>query len=227
MKLAVEGRRTRSSRDVAFASIKQQILDNVLAPGSHFLEQELVEMCGVSRTPVREALIRLQEEGLVAIVPRHGVRILPLELADMQEIYEVLGSLESTAVALVAQRCPTEEELLPFDAACREMALALERDDLEDWARADEDYHLHLLRLCGNRRLAAMVMQCWEQAHRARMFTLRLRPKPVRSVEEHAAVVDAIRRGDVDGARDAYRLHRERGGREQMEILREHGMHKF
>ncbi|BBK31736.1 DNA-binding GntR family transcriptional regulator [Stella humosa] len=216
-----------SSRDGAYAALKQRILDNALPPGGQFLEQELVDLCGVSRTPVREALIRLQEEGLVAIVPRHGVRILPLALADMQEIYDVLASLEPTAVALVAARRPGEAELAPFDAACREMAAALARDDLEAWARADEDYHLHLLRLCGNRRLAGMVMQCWDQAHRARMFTLRLRPKPSQSVEEHAAVVDAIRRGDAEGAREIYRRHRERGGREQMEILRRHGMQRI
>lgn len=221
------GGRPRSSRDSAYDAIKQRILDNELPPGSHVLEQQLVEMCGVSRTPVREALIRLHEEGLIAIVPRHGVRILPLELSDMQEIYEVLASLEATAVALVAGRRPAEAELEPFDRACRDMAAALERDDLEAWARADEEYHLHLLRLCGNRRLSGMVMQCWDQAHRARIFTLRLRPKPLRSVEEHAAVVEAIRRGDAEGARELYRRHRERGGREQMEILRRHGMHKL
>lgn len=227
MTAAGQGRRTRSSRDAAYEAIKGKILDNELPPGSQFLEQQLVEMCGVSRTPVREALIRLHDEGLVAIVPRRGVRILPLELPDMQEIYEVLASLEATAVALVARRRPGEAELEPFDRACRDMAAALERDDLDAWARADEEYHLHLLRLCGNRRLAGMVMQCWDQAHRARIFTLRLRPKPHRSVEEHAAVVEAIRRGDADAARELYRRHRERGGREQMEILRRHGLHKF
>ncbi len=220
-------RRPRSSREGAYAAIKEKILDNELPPGGWFLEQELARMCGVSRTPVREALIRLQEEGLVAIVPRHGVRILPLELADMQEIYEVLASLEPTAVALVAARRPGEEELLPLDAACRDMALALASDDLEGWARADEDYHLHLLQLCGNRRLAGMVMQCWDQTHRARIFTLRLRPKPLRSVEDHVAVLDAIRRGDADGARELHRRHRERGGREQLEILRRHGIDRF
>ncbi|BBK43172.1 GntR family transcriptional regulator [Allostella vacuolata] len=227
MSAAEPASRGRSSRDVAYAALKQRILDNVLQPGAQFLEQELVDLCGVSRTPVREALIRLQEEGLVAIVPRHGARILPLELADMQEIYEVLASLEPTAVELVTRAGPGEEALRPFDEACRAMAEALERNDLVAWAAADEDYHLHLLRLCGNRRLAGMVMQCWDQAHRARMFTLCLRPKPLLSVAEHQAVTDAIRRGDADDARELYRRHRERGGHEQMEILRRYGMRKF
>ena len=214
------GNRRRTSTEATYLRIKRRILDNEFPPGFQILEQALALRLGVSRTPVREALIRLQNEGLVEVIPRHGMRILPLSLDDMKEIYEILSSLEPLAAELLARRKPSAAELAPLEEASSAMARALMANDLDAWAKADEAYHLRLLELCGNRRLSAMVMACWDQAHRARMFTLRLRPRPERSTREHLAVVAAIRRGDADAARDLYRRHRERGGRELLDILR-------
>src|SRR5690606_22028140 len=132
-----------------------------------------------SRTPVREAFVRLQQEGLLEIVPRHGARIAALSPADMREIYDVLMSLEPTAAELLAARQPDRAELSSLIASCDAMEAALKgTPDLQAWAMADETFHLSLARLCGNRRLAGMIMQVWDQAHRARMFTLSLRPLP-------------------------------------------------
>jgi len=203
----------------AYRAIRQRILDNVWAPGYQALEQALALELGMSRTPVREALIRLQTEGLVEVVPRHGMRVLPVSPSDMQEIYEILTSLEAMAAELVARRRPSAAELAPLERASRDMEKALKKDDLDAWAEADERYHRQLIELCGNRKLAGIVYNYWDRAHRARMFTLRLRPKPVNSTREHLAVVEAIRRGDAIAARDLHRAHRERGSRELTEIL--------
>jgi DNA-binding GntR family transcriptional regulator len=205
--------------DSAYREIRRRILDNAWPPGHQALEQALALELGMSRTPVREALIRLQNEGLVEVVPRHGMRVLPVSGADMKEIYEILTSLEATAAELVAQRRPAASELAPLERASRDMDRALKKDDLDAWAEADERYHRHLVELCGNRKLAAVVFNYWDRAHRARMFTLRLRPKPVDSTREHRAVVEAISRGDAVAARDLHRAHRERGSRELLAIL--------
>ncbi|HUG78691.1 MAG TPA: GntR family transcriptional regulator [Burkholderiales bacterium] len=205
--------------DAAYAGIRRRILDNRWAPGHQALEQALALELGMSRTPVREALIRLANEGLVEVVPRHGMRVLPVSPSDMQEIYEILTSLEAMAAELVARRAPAAAELAPLEKASRDMDKALKKDDLDAWAEADERYHRHLVELCGNRKLAAIVYNYWDRAHRARMFTLRLRPKPVDSTREHLAVVEAIRRGDAVAARELHRAHRERGSRELTEIL--------
>ncbi len=212
--------RRRTSTEATYSRIKRRILDNEFPPGFQILEQALALQLGVSRTPVREALIRLHNEGLVEVIPRHGMRVLPLSLDDMKEIYEILTSLEPLAAELLARRRPSAADLAPLEEASSAMARALEANDLDAWAKADEAYHLRLLELCGNRRLSSMVMACWDQAHRARMFTLRLRPRPERSTREHLAVVAAIGRGDAETARDLYRRHRERGGRELLDILR-------
>ncbi len=216
------GRRpaTAASRvDAAYALLKRRILDNDWPPGFKALEQELALMLGMSRTPVREALIRLHNEGLVEVVPRHGMRVLPVSPADMKDIYQILTSLESTASELVAARRPSPADLAPLEQATADMEAALARDDLDGWAHADERFHRHLVELSGNALLASVVENFWDRAHRARMFTLRLRPKPERSTREHTALLEALREGDAPAAREAHRAHRERGGRELTAIL--------
>jgi DNA-binding GntR family transcriptional regulator len=203
----------------AYAAIRRRILDNVYPPGMQALEQTLASELGISRTPVREALIRLQQEGLVEVIPRHGMRVLPVSPADMKDIYEMLTALEAMAAELVVRRQPSDEELRPLVEATRDMGKALKAEDLDAWARADERFHRHLIDLTGNRLLIEAVQNCWDRAHRARMVTLRMRPKPAHSTQEHMEVVDMIRKGDARGAFEAHRRHRERGSRELLAIL--------
>lgn len=199
--------------------IRRRILDNVYPPGHQALEQELASELGISRTPLREALIRLQNEGLVEVIPRHGMRVLPVSATDMKEIYEILTALESIAAELVVMRKPGERELASLEAATRDMAKALRTDDLDAWAGADERFHRELIELSGNRMLVQSVLNYWDRAHRARMFTLRLRPKPADSTKEHMALVERIRAGDAAGAFELNRAHRQRGSRELLAIL--------
>lgn len=203
----------------AYRLIKQRILDNEYPPGFQALEQEMAEELGVSRTPVREALIRLKNEGLVDLAPRRGMRVVPLSPDDMKEIYEVLTGLESMAVELLARQAPSSDVLEPLVGAIDAMDRALENDDLEAWAKADERYHRALLELCGNQRLERMANTMRDQGHRARQISLRLRPKPWQSNIEHRAVVEAIRKGDWDQARETHYRHRLRTGQALLEIL--------
>jgi len=205
--------------DAAYEALRRRILDNTYPPGHQVLEQALAEELGISRTPLREALIRLQKEGLVEVIPRHGMRVLPVSPADMKQIYEILSALESTAAELAAKRRPSDAELAPLERASRDMAKALKADDLEAWAEADERFHRHLIELSGNRLLVEAVLNFWDRAHRVRRFTLRLRPKPVHSTKEHVALVERIRAGDAAGANEVNRAHRERASVELLGIL--------
>ena len=210
----------RGSRvEGAYAALRQRILDNVYPPGHRALEGDLADDLGISRTPVREALIRLANEGLVEVVPRHGMRVLPLSPVDMKEIYVVLTALEGTAAEALALRRPTDAELAPLVEATREMKRALKADDLDAWARADERFHQRLVELAGNRTLVDAVARLGDRVHRARMFTLRLRPKPVSSTQEHLAMLERIRAGDAAGAVEVNRKHRERASRELLAIV--------
>lgn len=210
---------TGSMVDVAHEQIRQRILDNAWPPGHRMLEQEVALALGMSRTPVREALVRLQAEGLVEVVPRHGMRVLPVSPNDMREIYEVLTALECMAAEQLARRRPTDDELRPLVEATEAMDWALDADDLDAWAKADERFHAQLVELAGNRLLQATVMNHWDRAHRARVFSLRLRPKPTNSTREHRALVERIRAGDAEGAARENRSHRERASRELLAIF--------
>lgn len=208
-----------SLADVAYDQIRRRILDNVWPPGHRALEQEVALALGMSRTPVREAMLRLQGEGLVEVIPRHGMHVLPVSPLQMREIYEVLTALECMAVELLARRHPSAQDIAPLLAATDAMDLALSNDDLDAWARADEQFHALLIDLAGNRTLEAAVLKHWDRAHRARMVTLRLRPKPINSTREHRALVERLLAGDAEGAARENRAHRERASRELLAIF--------
>lgn len=208
----------------AYAEIKRRILDNEMPANSHHLEQELAQDLRMSRTPVREALIRLAEEGLVEVVPRHGARVLPISIEDMREIYELLTELEAVAARRVAERAPTAKQLADLEAAVAAMDQALLRDDLYAWAKHDDRFHRRLVELCGNSRLKAVVGTFSDQVHRARMQTLVQRPRPVDSNRDHAAVVSAIKQGDGNQAYAIHRRHREQAGAMLLKLLERLGL---
>ncbi len=193
-------------------------------PDAQYLEQELANALNMSRTPVREALIRLSEERLVEVRPRHGARVIPVSVDDMREIYELLTELESMAARRVAERGLKPADLTRLEFAVAQMDAALERDDLAAWARGDETFHALLVDLAGNSRLSEVVAMFRDQAHRARMQTLRLRPKPVDSNRDHAAVVAAIRRRDGETAAGVHRRHRQQAGAMLLKLLAQRGM---
>lgn len=199
--------------------LKDEIRSNLLPPGLQVPEPELSLRLGVSRTTVREALIRLEADGLIKMVPRRGMRVLPIRADDMREIYEILTALESEAVAELARRRLFPSQLKPLCEATARMRQAVADKALEDWAEADDCFHDALLELHGNARLQAFARSLADQAHRARMATLRLRSIPEQSTQEHQVILDALIAGEVEQARNAYRAHRERASKELLDIL--------
>lgn len=206
----------------AYDELKRRILDNELPPGTRALEQEIALLLGMSRTPVREALIRLTQEGMVEVRPRHGMRVLPIAVNDLREIYDLLAGLEATAVDILARRGLTLAEGAELDRLVADMTAALQRDDLDGWAEGDARFHRTLVEMSGNQRLIAMVDAIRDQSHRARMATLRLRPKPSLSNDEHAAVIAAIRRRDGETAHRLHRAHRQRAARLLLDLVEHH-----
>ena len=205
--------------NAAYERLKSDILDNKLPPGFMAPEPEIALLLGMSRTPVREALITLQSEGLVELIPRRGVRVLPVSPNDMREIYELLTLLEPEAAAHVAEQSENAETITALENSTAEMEQALRADDLERWAKADDEFHRELLRAKGNYRLLAFVNNLFDQAHRVRMVTLRLRALPWQSTEEHRAILTAICNGNATETRAIFRRHRERAATELLGVL--------
>ncbi|MEM6275728.1 MAG: GntR family transcriptional regulator [Pseudomonadota bacterium] len=206
----------------ATEALRALIFSGALPPGSDHLEAELAERLGLSRTPVREALARLEGQGLVTIRPRRGARIVGLSPADMNEIYEVLTTLEAAAAGRAAQRGLSEEDLQPLQTAIDAMDAALAANDLEAWADADDTFHQALVAAAGNARMVEATQLYADQVRRARMMTLRLRPPPTRSNNDHRAVLAAIKAGDARAAAGLHERHRDGARLLLTDLLRAH-----
>ncbi|WGS52201.1 GntR family transcriptional regulator [Paraburkholderia sp. D15] len=209
-----------TSTDAVYQQLRAKILSNEFRPGMQLLERDLVDLFGVSRTPVREALVRLQKENLLQIVPRHGIRVRQVSLADVEEINQVQTSLEATAAGIVAAANLRAKDLAPFDHACQALERAREKSDLDAWGAADETFYAHLLKLGGNPRLAQIVNECWDQIRRVRDLTLRLTALADLPMDRHRAILDAIRHGDVAQAELLCRDYRASCVQFQIDTLR-------
>lgn len=205
--------------DRAYGNLKADILANRLPPGFQAPEPEFAIRLGMSRTPVREALLRLQADGLVELVPRRGARVLPISLDDMREIYEILTVLEPEAAAGLAMRDDKQPIFKALAPAVRSMEQALASGDLDAWGEADGQFHRKLLECHNNQRMSDIITALIEQSQRVRLITLRLREPPHRSTQEHREILDHIMAGRADEARNTFREHRERAAKELLNIL--------
>jgi len=204
------GAKRGSLVDEAYAALKQAIRDTDFPPGYQGSEQEIAVRLGMSRTPVHEAIIRLQEDGLVRVLSKRGVLICPLAPQDIREIYEVVIAVESMAAELLVALPETARGAVAdeLEAATAAMDEALTRGDLPSWAEADELFHRLLVERCGNGRLRRIAQTVTDQAHRARMLTLKLRAKPVGSAQAHRLIIAAVRAGEAGEAHRSARAHR-------------------
>jgi DNA-binding GntR family transcriptional regulator len=213
-----------SFTETAYQRIRTMILDNEMPAGFQVTEQEMAERLDISRTPTREALLKLEAEGLIEIWPRHGMRVKHISVDDLREIYQMVTVLEASAARFAAEQGVAAPLMAEMRQAIAAMDDALARDDLREWAQADRTFHRLLIQAGGNRRLAEVVETLNGQAHRLRMITLSIRPKPTNSNRDHEDVVDAIARGDGEAAERIHRLHREKSGAMLIDLLTRHGL---
>ncbi|WP_254444354.1 MULTISPECIES: GntR family transcriptional regulator [unclassified Ruegeria] len=211
-----------SNAQRAVHALRNMIFSGELSAGSDHLESELAERLGMSRTPIREAALTLESQGLLELRPRKGVRILPVSADDMREIYDVLTELESLAAERAAQMGYGQKDLRDLGQAIVDMDEAIAKQDLEAWAAADERFHRELVRLGGNSRVKAIVAMMSDQVRRARTTTLFIRPLPTKSNEDHRAVFQAIRDGDADLARQRHHKHRQQARDILVGLLEKH-----
>ncbi len=203
----------------AYRQLKKEILENEMPPGTQAAETEIATRLGMSRTPVHEALRQLQSEGLIELIPRRGARVLPIAAKDIREIYQLLTALDPLAAADVAGAKPDKAALEPLASAADDMERALEADDLDAWAHADDRFHRALVNQGTNSRLKGIVNTLFDQAHRAQMATIGLRESLAVSNKEHRAIVAALSKGDAEKTGNLVRRHRERGSTEILALL--------
>lgn len=186
--------------------IEEQIATGEYAPGSSLDEATLVEQFGVSRTPIREALIQLAAEGLIEIRPRRGAIVTSIGPARLIEMFEVMAELEAMCGRLAARRMTAQEreELTQAHLACEE---ARANQDSDQYFYCNEQFHAAIYAGSHNSFLKEQANQLHRRLRPYRRLQLRVRDRMSVSYKEHSAVVNAITTGDADAAAAALREH--------------------
>ncbi|MEH7119350.1 GntR family transcriptional regulator [Neobacillus vireti] len=203
----------------AYLATRHAIRQLQLPPGQTVLEREMADILGMSRTPVREALVRLEMEGWVRLIPRRGFVVAPIIADDLQQIYEVVEALDGIAGTLATKRA-TAQELDQLEDLIEQQEKALESEDLLAWTDLDEQFHQLIVDLAKNPRLRGVMDSQSDQLYRARLYTSRLRPKPTRSILDHKAIVSVMRAAEPDAARTMLQSHRYRSRCEILQVIR-------
>jgi len=194
-------------REAAYERLRAALARGELAPGARLFEPELAGLLGVSRTPVREALMRLAQEGLVELLPGRGARVRVLSPDEVAEVYEVRAALEAEAARLAALRASPAAK-----TALAEAEAELHRIPPEDVAAqtaADARFHAALVAASGNRELERLFHQLDAKLALARRFSSDENQSP-KTLAEHRAILEAILASDPDRAAAAARAHIER-----------------
>jgi DNA-binding GntR family transcriptional regulator len=206
----------------AYEALKASILEGILPPGYQAVEKQLAHQLEMSRTPVHEAIIRLQNEGFLRILPRRGVQILKQSPNDIRRTYEVIIALEGMAARLLAgmeDRQAAAAGIALMTEATDAMEDAFLSGDVKQWANADDRFHRSLIEKCGNAKLGCIAGTFMDQAQLARVMTLRIRPLPSISVREHRSILASLEAGNGSEARQAVEEHRARACKEITEAL--------
>ena len=140
----------RPLREIVYEQLKIQILTGKIAPGTRMMEVELAEDLGVSRTPVREAIRKLEKEALVVIEPRRGAYVSDVSVKEMVDTLVVREDLEALAASLTAKRI-TKEELEGLEKKVTDYSEAIASGDMEQIIRADESFHHKIVALSGKK----------------------------------------------------------------------------
>lgn len=193
----------------AYRAIRSAIAELALRPGQPLSEAVLAERFNFGRMPVREAVHRLRHDGLLVSIPRKGLFVAPLRLEDVREIYEMLEALDGMVLKLVAPGI-TGAELFELGQLVDQEEAALLADQHEAWIAANKTFHQRLVLVSNNRRIATSIELLEELIVRATRLAYPLRAKPFPSVEEHRAIIRALRQHDGEGARLIGTRHRER-----------------
>lgn len=201
-------RRTASLTDKVYESLRSEILSCALEPGRAICEAELAERFRVSKTPVREALANLRAEGFVRTFPRRGYQVVPVTLADLNDLFDVRAIYEAGAAELACRR------LSPADLD-RLQALADvtydpgARTSMKRFVRANHEFHAAIARASGSQRLAAVVERTLDELERFFFLGARLRDINAETRDDHRDIVDVLRAGDPVAARDMVVRHNE------------------
>lgn len=193
-------------RDVVFNTLRKAILTGELKPGERLMEIHLANRLGVSRTPVREAIRKLELEGLVTMIPRRGAEVAQITEKSMSDVLEIRRTLDALCAELACDRITTEE-LENLGQACDFFEAAVQTGDTKKIAQADVALHDIIVRATGNQRLIQLVNNLSEQMYRYRFEYIKDSSQHETLVAEHRIIYQSIVEKDKKTAAEAARTH--------------------
>lgn len=210
-------------REIVFETLREAIINGLLKPGERMMEIQLAEELGVSRTPVREAIRKLELEGFVVMVPRKGAYVAGISMKDIADVFEIRAALEGLAAALAAERI-TEEELEHLERLLVKIAECNEANDLNSLVDVDTEFHDTLYKACRNERLIQIVSHLREQIQRFRTTSLASPGRMKYALEEHKKIVEAVSERNIELARAIAIEHIENAENSMLDTVRESKM---
>lgn len=207
-------------REVVAETLREAIVNGMLKPGERLMEIQLAEELGVSRTPVREAIRKLELEGFVVMIPRRGTYVADLSIKDINEVFEIRTALDVLAAGLAVERI-TEDELEQLERLLVEIGELIEEDDADKIVESDSQFHDILYRASRNDRLVGIINNLREQFTRFRSISIQYPGRMQKSVEEHRRLVEAIASRDTDLAQQLAREHMENSEQTLLQDLNE------
>lgn len=186
-------------RDVVFKTLRQAILRGELKPGERLMEIQLANKLGVSRTPIREAIRKLELEGLVLMIPRRGAEVAEITEKSLRDVLEVRKALEELSVELACDRV-TEEDLKELEKAAEEFQRITKNGDVTEIAEADVHFHDIIYRAADNQRLTQLLNNLGEQMYRYRVEYLKNPEVYGQLMHEHEQIITHIRKHEKEEA---------------------------
>lgn len=193
-------------REVVFETIRNAIISGSLKPGERLMEVQMAERLGVSRTPIREAIRKLELEGLIIMLPRKGAFVADLSVKDLTEVLEIRAALEGLAAGLAVTRI-SEAEIEELEIITLKFNKAIESDNVEELIALDIQFHEALFKATRNERLVQLNSNLREQVQRFREMYLKKANRSKETAKEHNDLLEAISSRDIGKAEKLARKH--------------------
>jgi DNA-binding GntR family transcriptional regulator len=206
-------------RELVLDAVREAIINGTLKPRERLMEIQLAEELGVSRTPVREALRKLELEGFIVMVPRKGAYVADISFKDIADVFEIRAALEGLAAALAAERI-TNEELEAMERVLAEKAEAIAKNDLDRLVETDTKFHEAIYEASRNQRLWTIISNLREQIQRFRTTSLSNPGRSKQSLDEHRNIVEAIQARDIQLSRKVAQEHIENAEHTLIEAIK-------
>lgn len=210
-------------RELVTDNIRQAIINGDFPPGMRLMELQLAAEMGVSRTPVREAIRKLELEGLIVMIPRRGAYVANISIKDINEVYEIRTALDILAAGLAAERI-NEEELEAMERNLIGIRPSIEAMDIPKIVEADSAFHDIIYKASRNERLISIISNLREQITSIRGRSMLYEGRLQDMLDEHRMIVDAIAQGNPEAAQKAVQTHMENAERTLLKTIEEQSL---